>query len=185
MASYGFGATRKANANGYLRGIQILVAEDAEMSRQIIRDILKVLGANRLHYANDGMQALSIARATSVDLALIDWEMPVLSGLEFVRMIRTSEDSPNVFLPIIMLSSNSEVHHVTAARDAGVNEYLIKPFSARQLLQRIQTVIERPRPFIKTTSYFGPDRRRRKDEKYKGRERRKQADPTSGVHVEE
>lgn len=174
---YGYGASGPGESGStYLRGIEVLIAEDSDLSRKILRDILKILGADRLHYAQNGMEALDIARSSAIDLALIDWHMPVLDGLEFVKTVRTAEDSPNVFMPIIMISANSELHHVTAARDAGVTEYLIKPYSVRQLFQRIQMTIERPRAFIKTEGFFGPDRRRRKDTDYKGPERRKEAE---------
>ncbi len=165
-----------AGSSGYLKNVNVLVAEDNEFARQIVREVLNALGANRVFYAKDGRQALEMCHDHAIEIALIDWEMPVVSGLEMLKSIRTSSNSPNKFLPVIMMTAYSELHHVTLARDAGVSEYLIKPFSARQMLSRIRAAIENPRDFVKTEKYFGPDRRRKKDPKYRGRERRKDAE---------
>ena len=76
-------------------------------------------------------------------------------------MVRSGEDSPNPYVPIIMLTGHTELHRVCEARDAGVNEFLAKPISAKALYSRVASIIEFPRPFIRTKSYFGPCRRRR------------------------
>lgn len=157
---------------GYLSEIEFLVAEDNEFARKIVRDMLKALGARGPRYAKDGVEALNMAKIYPIDIALVDWDMPVVDGIEFTEFIRHSDDSPNPFLPIIMMTAFSEVPRVIEARDKGVNEYLIKPFSAAQLLKRIQMVVEHPRPFVRTDNFFGPDRRRRSKSNYKGEERR-------------
>ncbi len=84
-----------------------------------------------------------------------------MDGLEFTVRVRLSEDSPNVFTPIIMVSGHIGRGRIVAARDAGVNEFVVKPISAKSLFDRIQAIIERPRPFVRLKSYFGPDRRRK------------------------
>ncbi len=95
-----------------------------------------------------------------------------MDGLEFVRLVRTDTESPNPFVPVIMLTAHTEAKRVVEARDAGVTEFLAKPISAHQLYSRILAVIERPRPFIRAKAYVGPERRRRQDPKRKGPERR-------------
>ena len=162
--------------NGYLSELEFLVAEDNEFARKIVRDILKALGARRPHFASNGIEAMDLARNFSVDIALIDWDMPLVDGIEFTKFIRHSEDSPNPFLPIIMMTAFTEHTKVIEARDKGVNEYLVKPFSAAQLLKRIQMAVEHPRPYVRTEHFFGPDRRRRVKSAYKGQERRAQHD---------
>lgn len=157
---------------GYLSEIEFLVAEDNDFARKIVRDVLKALGARNPRYAIDGGEALTLAKSYPIDIALIDWDMPVIDGIEFTNFIRTSNDSPNPFLPIIMITAFSEHPKVIQARDAGINEYLMKPFSAAQLLKRIQMVVENPRPYVRTETFFGPDRRRRSKAKYTGTERR-------------
>ncbi len=157
---------------GYLSEIEFLVAEDNDFARKIVRDVLKALGARNPRYARDGAEALNIAKNYAIDIALIDWDMPLIDGLEFANFIRRSQDSPNPFLPIIMMTAFSEHPKVIEARDRGVNEYLVKPFSAAQLLKRVQMVVEHPRPFVRTENFFGPDRRRRAKSNYAGEERR-------------
>ena len=160
-------------SGGYLSEIEFLVAEDNDFARRIVRDVLKALGARNVRYAKDGAEALNIAKLFPIDIALIDWDMPLIDGIEFTEFIRQSQDSPNPFLPIIMMTAHSEHPKVIEARDKGVNEYLIKPFSAAQLLKRIQMVVENPRPFVRTEEFFGPARRRRRHNSgYKGDERR-------------
>ena len=93
-------------------------------------------------------------------------------GLELAQMIRQPESKGNPYAPIIMLTGHSEKRRVTVARDAGVTEFLAKPISAKGLYQRILNVVANPRPFIKTKTYFGPDRRRNTSNAYIGPERR-------------
>ena len=99
--------------------------------------------------------------------------MPIFDGLELTQMIRQPGANANPYVPIIMLTGHSEKKRVTAARDAGVTEFLAKPISAKALYQRILNVVANPRPFIKTKTYFGPDRRRNVNSNYVGPERRK------------
>jgi DNA-binding response OmpR family regulator len=88
-------------------------------------------------------------------------------------MIRQPGANANPFAPIIMLTGHTEKTRVAAARDAGATEFLAKPISAKALYQRILNVVANPRPFIKTKTYFGPDRRRNPNGNYAGPERRK------------
>jgi DNA-binding response OmpR family regulator len=88
-------------------------------------------------------------------------------------MIRQPGANANPYVPIIMLTGHSEKKRVIAARDAGVTEFLAKPISAKALYQRILNIVVNPRPFIKSKSYFGPDRRRTVAVNYTGPERRK------------
>ncbi len=97
-----------------------------------------------------------------------------MDGLEFVRLLRTDTNSPNPFVPVIMLTAHTEAKRVVEARDAGVTEFLAKPISAHQLYSRIRAIIEHPRPFVRAKSYVGPDRRRRQEPDFKGPEQRTQ-----------
>ena len=93
-------------------------------------------------------------------------------GIEFTKMIRNHDTSPNRYVPIIMLTGHSELSAVEEARDAGVNEFMAKPVSATKLYAKIKRIIEHPRDFVRTGDYFGPDRRRHQDPDYDGPERR-------------
>jgi DNA-binding response OmpR family regulator len=99
--------------------------------------------------------------------------MPIFDGLELTQMIRQPGANANPYVPIIMLTGHSEKKRIIGARDAGVTEFLAKPISAKSLYERILNVVANPRPFIKTKSYFGPDRRRNVNSSYVGPERRK------------
>ena len=107
------------------------------------------------------------------DIIIADWVMPIIDGLELTQMIRQPGANANPYVSIIMLTGHSERRKVVAARDAGVTEFLTKPVSAKALYQRVMNVIANPRPFIKTETYFGPDRRRAVSSSYSGPERRK------------
>jgi DNA-binding response OmpR family regulator len=116
-------------------------------------------------------RAFALIGDTNVDLAIVDYNLPFLDGLAFVRLIRTAPDSPNPFLPIIMLTAHSDLRRVSEARDAGVSEFCAKPVSPVELARKIDHAIMRPRPFVRAPGYFGPDRRRR-NMPYEGRDRR-------------
>jgi DNA-binding response OmpR family regulator len=90
-------------------------------------------------------------------------------------MIRTNAQAPNPFVPIIMLTGYTSLDHVRQARDAGINEFIAKPVAAKTMMARLVSVIEHPRPFVRTSVYFGPCRRRRANDEYKGAERRSEA----------
>lgn len=87
--------------------------------------------------------------------------------------MRKNPASRNVFVPIIMVTAQSEEWKVMKARDAGVTEFLVKPFTAKAMAKRITMVIEYPRQFVRTDDFFGPDRRRHKVSTYTGEERRR------------
>lgn len=152
--------------------LQVLVVEDNLFSRQLLRTALKGLGINEIREASDGADALKMLRVRVPDMVFIDWDMPGVDGVELTRLIRTAPDSPDPFLPVIMVTGHATVYHVVAARDAGVNEYLIKPFSAAGLFGRMRAVIERPRRFVRLKHYFGPDRRRHDPASWRGKGRR-------------
>ena len=133
------------------------------------------MNAYQVREASDGEDALQIIQTFMPDIIILDWEMKPMDGLEFTRKVRLSKGSPNVFTPIIMVSGHSERGRIVAARDAGVNEFVVKPISAKSLFDRIQAVIERPRPFVRLKNYFGPDRRRKTVDR--GGEERRVAKP--------
>lgn len=148
-------------ARGYLSNIRFLVIDDNSFSRLLIRRILNQFGATEVHEAANGADAQEEVRAFKPDIVIVDWMMNPIDGMEFVNWLRSDKDSPDPFLPVIMVSAFSHMTNVVQARDAGINEFLAKPISAKSLMSRIQSVIEKPRQFVRATDYFGPDRRRR------------------------
>jgi two-component system, chemotaxis family, chemotaxis protein CheY len=143
-----------------LNALHVLVVDDNAHMRSIVVAILRGIGIGTVKEATDGADALDVMRNGVPDLVICDLNMSPVDGLEFSQMIRTAPDSPYPFVPIIMMTGHTERSKVSAARDAGVNEVLAKPISARGLLDRIVSVIDRPRPFVKTANYTGPCRRR-------------------------
>jgi two-component system, chemotaxis family, chemotaxis protein CheY len=153
--------------------LRFLVIDDNVHMRQIVRTLLHGFGGREVWEAEDGAAGLEVFTHNAPDILITDWAMPIFNGIELTQMIRQPGANSNPFVPIIMLSAYTEMTRVMAARDAGVTEFLAKPISAKALYQRILSVILNPRPFIKTESYFGPDRRRTHNAKYNGPERRK------------
>ncbi|OEJ69350.1 response regulator [Magnetovibrio blakemorei] len=148
-------------ATGYLEKVRFLIVDDNSFSRQITRLILMQFGARDIVEAADGIAAQKETCSFKPDIILLDWVMSPMDGVEFVRWLRESEDSPSPFTPVIMVTSYSHMSNIMQARDLGVNEFLAKPISAKSLLMRIKAVIEKPRQFVRANPYFGPDRRRR------------------------
>jgi CheY-like chemotaxis protein len=153
--------------------LRFLVVEDNPHMRRILRALLQGFGSREIHEAADGRAGLDAFTKFTPDIVIMDWAMPLFDGLEFARMIRQPDSNASPFTPIIMLTGHSERRRVTAARDAGVTEFMVKPISANGLHQRILNVVANPRRFIKTRTYFGPDRRRNSMPGYSGPERRK------------
>jgi two-component system, chemotaxis family, chemotaxis protein CheY len=85
-----------------------------------------------------------------------DWEMQPMNGLDFVLAVRGLPEGEDPYLPIIMLTSHAEAPRVIQALEAGIHEYLIKPFTGQALIARLDAVINHPRPFVKTEKFFGP-----------------------------
>ena len=153
--------------------LRFLVVDDNAHMRRIVRTLLHGFGAREVYEAEDGAAGLDAFTHYMPDIVITDWAMPIFDGLELAQMIRQPGANANPYAPIIMLTGHTEKARVTAARDAGITEFLAKPISAKALYQRIVNVVANPRPFIKTKSYFGPDRRRSTGAGYIGPERRK------------
>jgi two-component system chemotaxis response regulator CheY len=153
--------------------LRFLVVDDNPHMRRILRTLLVGFGSREIREACDGATGLEAFIQFTPDIVIMDWAMPVLDGLAFARMIRQPDDNASPFTPIIMLTAHSERTRVTAARDVGVTEFMVKPVSAMGLHRRIVNIIANPRRFIRTKTYFGPDRRRNSAPSYVGPERRK------------
>jgi len=158
--------------------LSVLVVDDNQHMRALTSAILQALGMKNVYKTSSGEEAWEMLKTHPCDLVFLDWVLEGMSGLELARKIRMSPESPNAFVPIIMLTGHTSIDKVHAARDAGVNEFLAKPVSSKAVIARLISVIEHPRAFVRTTSYFGPCRRRRRDADYDGPERRlKEAKP--------
>jgi CheY-like chemotaxis protein len=153
--------------------LRFLIIDDNAFMRKMLKALLHGFGAREVLEAEDGASGLEIFMTYSPDIIVVDWEMPILDGLEVTRMIRQPTTSVNPFAPVIMVTGHSERRRVAMAREAGVTEFLVKPISSKALYDRILTIVAFPRPFIRTKTYFGPDRRRGASNNYTGPDRRK------------
>lgn len=156
-----------------LSRLNVLVVEDNQHMASLLKDILRAFQIRNVKVSPDGGEALRELRVFPADVAITDWMMEPIDGIDFVHFVRTASDSPNPFLPIVMLTGHTELGRVTEARDAGIDEFLAKPITANALYHRIIRVIDHRRTYVRGGHYFGPDRRRRDDPHYSGPERRK------------
>lgn len=146
---------------GYgLSNLNIMLVEDDPSMRELIRDVLTAFDIGDIRTASDGSRAFQELRYFTADIVIIDWLMSPMDGLEFLQRIRNGDDSPNPYVPIIMLTAYSDIERVKACRDAGVTEFLAKPFTPATLYSRIISVVEDQRAYVRSNDYFGPDRRR-------------------------
>jgi two-component system chemotaxis response regulator CheY len=144
--------------------------------RSIVGAVLKSIGVKDIREARNGAEALSLLREWPTDLAIVDFRMEPIDGVEFTRLVRTAKDSKNPYLPIIMLTGYADRTRVVEARDAGVTEIIVKPMTASAVISRLNAVIFHPRSFVRTDDYFGPCRRRKTMPEYSGVERRRRGE---------
>lgn len=141
--------------------LRIVLVDDSLHMRKLIRRILLSFSISDIVEVTDGNEAIQAIGEKRPDIVLTDLAMEPVDGLELTRFLRLSDESPDRYIPIIMMTAYTEMHRVIGARDAGVTEIVAKPVSATGLLSRLTTVLERPRPFFQSHTFFGPDRRRR------------------------
>lgn len=153
--------------------LSALIVEDNEHMRVLLRSLLLSFGLRKIAECVDGHSGLEELAKSKPDFILTDLSMIPMDGIEFTRKIRHSEQQNDRLIPIIMISGHTEKKRIEAARDAGVTEILAKPITVSGLVQRIDEVILRPRPFVNTAPYFGPCRRRHTPEDFTGPWRRK------------
>ena len=146
-----------------LSSIKIMMIEDDNIMASLIRDVLDIMGFRNIALYKEGISALQDIQQNNYDLILCDWKMPGMSGIEFTKALRLFELGKKRYTPLILITGKAQEDDVRAARDAGVTEYLIKPFSVAGMCDKIKAILERPRDFVISDEYVGPDRRRRED----------------------
>ena len=183
-----------------LKKVNILIADNDLKIGELVKSILNTLGFSWVTLVQDGYQAMDVLSENQTDLLIADWDLrpcevldssitrakaasnsgkprwkkyPPINGLALVECIRHAAASPNPFLPVVMLTPPARQSVVYAARDAGVNEILVKPLNAYTLSERVISVIEHPRIFVTSDNYKGPCRRRKFESRPGKPERRK------------
>ena len=155
-----------------IQRLNFLLVDDNKFMRSVVRALLNSWGCKNIAEASDGEEGLKTLKDFPADVVVTDWEMAPMNGLEFARRLRGDPNSPNRFVPVILLTAHTEAWRVKAARDAGIHEFLAKPVQPKALYERICVLIERPRKFVRAGSYFGPDRHRHKGRHFDGDDRR-------------
>jgi two-component system chemotaxis response regulator CheY len=153
-------ATKK-NPKERLSDVNLLIQDADNEMALVLRNVLSSLGFGAIYHARNGEAGLNILREKNIDIVITDWDMDPMNGIDFINFIRTSPLSPDKTMPIIMLTGKANKDHVELARDTGMTEFVVKPFTVQTLCNRIILVVEHPRNFILSHAYNGPDRRRR------------------------
>src|SRR5690349_11771207 len=143
-----------------LQQLSVLVVDDNAFMRKVVRSLLNNIGVKKVYEAPDGIAGLEQVRAVYPDVVILDWEMPLLNGPEFVRIVRSPGVFPLPDIPIIMLSSYGERRRIVEAVRLGVNEFLCKPVSAKTLADRLVSIVAKPRVSVQVGEYYGPEPRK-------------------------
>ncbi|MHA1598081.1 MAG: response regulator [Alphaproteobacteria bacterium] len=157
-----------------MSNLRFLIIDENSNMRTIVKQILRAFDVrpDMIKEIDGGAEAFTNLKTFNADIIITSWMMSPINGVEFTKMLRTSNDSPNPMVPVIMLSGYTEVKFISEARDSGITEFLAIPISPKSLYLRIAEVIMRPRQFVETKDFFGPDRHRHSDDTYKGELRR-------------
>ncbi|KLJ02762.1 chemotaxis response regulator CheY [Luteimonas sp. FCS-9] len=123
------------------KNIRILVVDDFSTMRRIVKNLLSDLGFNNTVEAEDGNSAMAVLRQDAVDLVITDWNMPGMTGIELLRAIRA--DAKFRALPVMMVTAEAKREQIIEAAQSGVNGYIIKPFTAQTLAEKLGKIFER------------------------------------------
>jgi two-component system, chemotaxis family, chemotaxis protein CheY len=143
-----------------IQGLNILIVDSNTYMRRLTRSMLMNLGAKSVAEACDGLAALEAIRNCDPDVMFLDWDMPVLNGMEVMRIVRSPGVFPRPNLPIIMLTSRAQRSAVIEALANGAHEFLLKPASPKALCDRLMSIVVKPRPMVKLGKYYVPQPRR-------------------------
>jgi len=153
-------SVRARNIEKLLGSIEVLIVDDNAYIRKVVRNLLVGFGVKNVHEAVDGIAGLEAIRTLAPTLVILDWEMPLLNGAELVRIVRAPGVFPLPEIPIIMLTGHVERWRVLEAVKLGVNEFLRKPVSGQALLDRILSILLKPRSMVRVGDYYGPEPRK-------------------------
>lgn len=118
--------------------MSILVVDDFATMRRIVKNILRQLGYTNTVEADDGTTALEKLKSEHVDFVITDWNMPKMTGLELLKTIRADPDLKH--LPVLMVTAEALQENIVAAAKAGVNNYVVKPFDAKTLAEKMNKI---------------------------------------------
>jgi len=139
-----------------IRSAKVLIVDDEHYMRKVIRTLLLSVGVTDVHEVADGAHGLDAVAAMEPDVVIVDWQMAGMSGIEFVRRVRSPRTFAFPSVPIIMLTGHGEHWRVIEAMRLGAHEFLLKPVSGKALHARLASVLLKPRPMVKRGDYYGP-----------------------------
>jgi two-component system chemotaxis response regulator CheY len=122
------------------KNLKILIVDDFATMRKVIRNLLKQGGFENVAEAEDGMAALKVLKSQPVDFVISDWNMPNMSGLELLKAVRADEELKE--MPFLMVTAEALKDNVVAAVKAGVSNYIVKPFTAEVLNEKIEKIVK-------------------------------------------
>lgn len=152
--------------------ISVLIIDDTIAMLATTASVLNGFGFKNVYTASDPIEGYEKFCQYNPHIVVTDWAMEPMDGIALTRKIRTAPDSPNKFVPIILMTGYSAKIRVIEARDQGVTEFIAKPFTTKDLVTRIEILLDKPRKFVNAKTFFGPDRRRTRTENYDGPRRR-------------
>ena len=123
------------------KNMKILVVDDFSTMRRIIKNLLRDLGFSNADEADDGNTALPMLQTGKYDFLVTDWNMPGMTGIDLLRAVRADENLKS--MPILMVTAEAKRDQIVAAAQAGVNGYVVKPFTAAVLKEKIDKIFER------------------------------------------
>lgn len=121
--------------------MKILIVDDFSTMRRIIKNLLRDLGFNNTQEADDGTTALPILQAGGIDFLITDWNMPGMQGIDLLKTVRADDNLAT--LPVLMVTAETKREQIIEAAQAGVNGYIVKPFTAATLKEKIEKIFER------------------------------------------
>jgi two-component system chemotaxis response regulator CheY len=142
-----------------IQGLDILVADGNAFMRRQTRIMLTNLGARSVTEVADGLTALDMIRDGDPGVVLLEWDLPVLGGMELLRIVRSPGVFPRPNIPVIMLTDRAHRSFVAEALRTGAHEYLVKPTSPKALRDRLMSVIFKPRPMMQFGEHYVPEPR--------------------------
>jgi len=166
-----------------LASLKVCIVDADSQMRQMIRDALTGMGISQIRECADSGMAQQLVGEFKPDLCIFDWSTGPLDPIAFIKTLRARESGQGTTMQLIMMMANANTRRVIEARNAGVDEFLVKPISLRALHGRLLTLVENPRVFVRTPTYAGPDRRRH-DRPFAGPDRRVSANGAQAAHDE-
>lgn len=152
--------------------LHVLLVDDDRHFRTLLRYILTSMGIRTIVDVSNAYQAFEACKSNEFNIAYVDLHMPELTGLEFANIVRTSEDSPNPRLPLVLVTGDARMSTVKAAINAGFEGMLAKPIRPVDVINKTKKILESPFPYVRAKDYYGPCRRRALDLNYVGPKRR-------------